>query len=768
MNKILGLVLLTFISLCSSIGFTQTTSLKGTIQVESRAGEKTEVGFAKVMLDNTNFRTIADENGVFILENVPSGTYQISIISSEIQSFRKSFHTDDWSGVFILEPPLTLFEDVVVTGTMKETSKKESTVNVEVFSAKFFEKNPNPSLYDALQNINGVRPQINCNVCNTGDIHINGLEGPYTMVLIDGMPIVSSLSTVYGLSGIPSSMVERMEIVKGPSSTLYGSEAIGGIINVITKNPISAPIVSADVYTTSWLETNADVAFKFRLGKKSERPIDVLTGVNYYNYETPFDKNNDGFTDVTLQDRISIFQKWNFKRKNYRLFSIAGRYMYEDRWGGELDWNNNFRGGDSIYGESIYTSRWEILAKYQLPMKEKFFISASVNNHTQNSFYGNTGYHAEQFVGFGQLHWDKKIGRHDLIAGIAVRYNQYDDSTPATEDSLGNTTPATTWLPGVFVQDEIKLAEKHKLLLGARYDHNSIHGSIWTPRIGYKWTFLNEHILRVNAGTGYRVVNIFTEDHAALTGARDVIIEDDIAPEESYNVNLNYNKSWITEKNRYYSIDLTGFYTFFTNRIVANYDQNPNEIYYANLEGHAISQGVTLNAVAKPTPALSIMLGGTLMDVALVDGGVKSQQILTENFTGTWTISYEFKKPKLSIDYTGNVYSPMRLPLLSELDPRPEFSPWWSIQNIQVTYNGFKRWKIYGGVKNLLNWTPNKGTPFMIARPDDPFDNNVSFDADGNAIATADNPYALTFDPAYVYGPNQGVRGFLGVSFKFK
>src|SRR5690606_6030491 len=119
--------------------------------------------------------------------------------------------------------------EVVVSGTMKAVSKLESPVPVEVYTSKFFQANPTPSSFDALQNVNGVRPQLNCNVCNTGDIHIDGLEGPYTMVLIDGMPIVSGLSTVYGLSAIPQSLIERVEVVKGPASTLYGSEAVGGL-----------------------------------------------------------------------------------------------------------------------------------------------------------------------------------------------------------------------------------------------------------------------------------------------------------------------------------------------------------------------------------------------------------------------------------------------------------------------------------------------------------------------------------------------------------
>ena len=119
-----------------------------------------------------------------------------------------------------LMPSVNVMEDVVVSGTMKAISKMESPIPVEVYTPVLFKKNPSPSIFESLQMVNGIQPQLNCNVCNTGDIHINGMEGPYTMILIDGMPIVSSLSTVYGLSGIPNSMVKRIEVVKGPASTL--------------------------------------------------------------------------------------------------------------------------------------------------------------------------------------------------------------------------------------------------------------------------------------------------------------------------------------------------------------------------------------------------------------------------------------------------------------------------------------------------------------------------------------------------------------------
>jgi outer membrane receptor for ferrienterochelin and colicins len=156
------------------------------------------------------------------------------------------------------------------------------------------------------------------------------------------------------------------------------------------------------------------------------------------------------------------------------------------------------------------------------------------------------------------------------------------------------------------------------------------------------------------------------------------------------------------------------------------------------------------------------------MDVSKSENGIKTRQLLTERFTATWTISYSFKKFPLDIDYTGNIYSPMKLPLLGSLDPRPSTSPWWSIQNIQLNYKGFGAFEIYAGIKNLLNWLPGKKAPFLIARPHDPFDKLVNFNPDGSVLSTTENPYALTFDPTYVYGPNQGIRVFFGLRYSLK
>ena len=725
--------------------FAQTT-IKGTVRFQNRPE-----AYVNVYVADTALGSATDEQGNYTIKEVPTGKITLIVSSLGYKKQHKTLTITDEIVItqnFDLVTDDSALEEIVISGTLKPVSKLESPVPVEVYSKSFFKKNPTPSVFESMQNVNGVRPQLNCNVCNTGDIHINGLEGPYTFVLIDGMPIVSGLSTVYGLTGIPQSLIERVEIVKGPASTLYGSEAVGGIINIITKKPTNAPEVAVDTFGSSWGEVNTDLGLRYDLGEKTQG----LLGINYFNYQNPIDNNGDGFTDLTLQNRVSIFNKFNFERKDNRVFTIAGRYVYEDRWGGQNEWTSDFRGGDVLYGESIYTSRWETFGTYQLPTTEKISFQFSANGHVQNSFYGTTSYNADQYIGFGQFIWDKQLGeKHDLLVGAAYRYTFYDDNTFATTTPDGATNKASViHLPGLFVQDEIKLNPQNKLLLGARYDYNSLHGNILSPRVNYKWNSKDKSdIIRLSVGNGFRVANIFTEDHAALTGAREVIFEGELKPETSWNANINYVKKITTKNNTFIGLDASAFYTYFDNRILPDYETDPNKIIYSNLNGKSISQGISLNTDIAWKNGFKVLVGGTLMDVSVTEDGIRRRQILTESFSGVWSVSYNFGTIGLTADYTGNLYGPMRLPLLGDMDPRPPTSPWFSIQNIQLTKKLGDQWELYGGVKNLLNFTPSDDA---ISGASNPFDRNLGDDD-------------LPFDPSYVYASNQGIRGFFGLRY---
>ena len=704
--------------------------------------------FGATIYNSSNSKIgITNEMGVFSVESV-KGENKLFIsyvgYTSKIITLESTGDSINRGSIVLENDSL---DEIVISGTLRQVSKLKSAVPIELYTANFFKATPKASFFEAIEGINGVRPQLNCNICNTGDIHINGQEGANTMVLIDGLPLVSGLSTVYGLSGIPQSLIKQVEVIKGPASTLYGSEAIGGVINLITKSPETVHPFNLDTFISSWGELNIDLGAKYTL-KNSQG----LIGINYFNYSNPIDANEDGFTDLTLQHRISIFNKISTKKN-----SVAFRYFYEDRWGGEMNWNSDFRGGDEVYGESIYTSRIEIFGRYD--HSKNLFLQYSLNNHDQNSVYGTTSYNAIQTIGFVQGVFSKKVKSHDVLLGATYRHTIYDDNTPATVER------DKTALPGLFAQDQWTLSESKTLLSGIRYDKNSIYGDIWTPRLNFKWASKDESsILRLGFGTGYRVVNVFTEDHAALTGAREVVFTEAILPEKSWNTTINWNKKLYTKYGAILDLDFSVFKTAFSNRILPDYETNPNQIIYGNLDGKAITQGATVTINGMFANGLKINMGATFIDSKIINNNQTEYPFLTEKFSGNYQLNYTLYNPKITIDISGTVIGPMKLPLLGELDTRAPYSPIINIVNLQATY-AIKTIEVYAGIKNILDFKPASNS---IARAFDPFDSGVEFGANGQVIATPNNPNALSFDPSYVYYSNQGINGFLGIRYHIK
>ena len=711
---------------------------------------------ASVFVMDTNTGVTTNEEGQFsiYISNIANPRLVISYLGykSQIKSIRSE--TTDM-GIIELEWDNKL-EEVVVSGTLKPVSKNDSPIPIEVYGQNFFKANPTATVFEALENVNGIRPQLNCSICSTGEIRINGQEGSYTMVMIDGLPIVSGLSTVYGFSGIPQALIERIEIIKGPASSLFGSEAVAGVINLITQLPENSSKLSVDSFVSSWGEVNTDLAYKYSLSKKTTG----LLGVNYFNYSYPIDKNEDGFTDLTMQNRISIFNKFNHVNK----FSIATRFVYEDRWGGQMNWLPIYRGGDTIYGESIYTRRFELFGKYQF--NKNLTFQFSFNDHNQNSAYGNTIFNADQTIGFGQIIWNKKISNNELLLGLAYRYTHYDDDTTATFNDLSQQNLASiSHLPGILIQNQTQINANNTLLLGFRYDRNSIHGNIFTPRINYKINNDDKSsTLRLSTGAGYRVTQVFTEQHAALTGAREVVFLEDLNPERSWNANLNFVQKFFLKKGAIIDFDFSLFTTHFSNKIIPDYDTDPNKIIYDNLDGRSISNGLSLNANLLVQDGLRVNLGATFIDTYAEENGIKTMPYLTERFQGVWKVEKKWIPNDLILDFTGTFTGRMRLPTLGDLDPRPSYSDPFSILNIQLTKIWNNSMESYGGIKNILNITPARNS---IARSFDPFDRQVAFDGSGNALPTPDNPYALTFDPTYVYTSNQGIRFFFGLRLKY-
>jgi len=729
--------------------FSQTFEIKGNVIDK----QKKPIPFAHVMNLDDSLSVVCDVTGNFKI-TIDNKSTVLKASSVGFKSLELNVSINDYKSpiTFVLKENNDLLKEMVISGTLQLIDRKESPIPIAVYSSQFLNSVPSPSLVEATNQITGLRPQLNCSVCNTGDIHINGMEGAYSMIVIDGMPIMGGLSTVYGLQGIPTSLIDQVEVIKGPASTVYGSEAMAGLINVVTKNIECVPKLSLDFNISSWGELQTSIIYKLI----DKQRIKAFSSIDIFNYNNPIDNNDDGFTDLSLKNRYSIFNKFQFFNKNgANPLNLSIRYLNEDRWGGQMNFTDQDRGKSTSYGESILTNRVEASTFYQSSKLKNFKWQNSFSFHDQKSWYGLVDYEAKQIIGFSQLTWHKSLGvKNNLLSGFALRYNSYNDNTPATIKA------DNWWLPGIFIQDNFKFSDNQKLLFGWRTDFHSKHGFINSPRINYQLDVTENSSLRIGYGNGFRVVNVFTEDHAALTGAREIIFLEELEPEKSKNLNINLSNSWNTE-NVKITVESSVFESRFSNKIIPDFLTNDNQIIYSNLSGYAVARGISSEIFLKMYKIpLKLSANATILDVSNFEENnsgelIKSQQLLAEKYSIKWSANFWFEKLDLDMVYSATNYGPIRLPLL-ENDFRPEYSQPYTIHNIKVSKNFNNGWTTFLALRNFINFTP---PTYSILRANDPFDQNIN--------DPINNPEGYTFDASYMYASFQGINFVFGLSFVF-
>ena len=736
MLRLIKLFLLLYISIIVTAN-AQHIDLKG--QITDRQG--TGIPGATVMIKGLEAGAVSDSLGFFSLPISASDVLTVEVRSVGFKPFQFEVNHpfSDFKKI-VLEEAILGLDHVVVTGTMQPTFLSKSPVKTEVITGEHFNTflpGAASGIMEGINLINGIQEVVACGVCFTNSISINGLPGPYTAVLLDGTPMYGNLASVYGLNGIPSMIIDRIEVIKGPNSTLYGSEAMAGVINIITKDPAKEPLLSTDIMLTSHFESFGNIAFAPSIGNSSG-----YIGLNFAYMNNYEDDNDDGFNDMINMDRVSVFTKWDINRKSGKQWFIAGRYFFEDRRNGVRQYlrNRNYksiRGSDSIYGESILTNRVELYGRYKLNVPADLVLDYSFSTHHQNSYYGTDFYLAEQLIGFSNLIYTKNINRHNLTSGLTLRYQYYDDNTVATRNSIGN-QPSRQFIPGVFIQDELEL-NKITLLGGMRFDYYKFHGIISSPRLSIKANPGKYTTLRLNSGTGFRIVNLFTEDHAFITGQRTVEIWESLRPERSYNLSFNANHNY-TLSNSQGVIDFDIFYTHFINKIIPDYDE-PEKIIYANSEGFAQVRGAGLNLTHEFLFPLSLTAGVTIQKSEEVSDNERNKILFAPDWSGVINGRYEFKDSQVTLAYSANFTGPMSLPRIYDLDhegrqlptSRPTRSDPFAIHNLQVTKKFNETISIYGGVQNFFNYkqaySPLSGynDPYFNPGFSDKFDTSYAF-----------------------------------------
>ena len=738
----------------------QLTNISGFVKSESG-----NLGYASVSLLNSQNGVIANDDGYFEIDIDLSKHNDLLIsyighVSKKISLKKNNLNFNNI--IVFLDEDINGLNEIVVTGTLKDEYVTESPVKVNVLTAKkinSFLPSAGTNLTKIIQLVNGAQEVVACGVCYTNSISINGLEGPYTSVLMDGIPMYGNLASIYGLNGIPNMVIDRLEIVKGPSSTLYGSEAVAGVINIITKDPENQPLLSLDIQGTSHNESFINMALTPKIGRTTG-----YFGVNWDRKNHYDDFNNDGFGDDINLDRISVFNKWNIHRKSNKQFTISSRYYFEDRRNGVEEFlkNRNYkelRGSENIYGESIYTYRFELFGKYEFDLIEDFEVNYSYSTHNQNSYYGSDYYVANQDIFFSQFTLNKKYKKHDFLYGLSIKNNLYDDNTIATEKVVNGeirNKASNQFVPGLLVQDQFKPSEKISLIGGLRLDHFKDHGLIFAPSFHIKYNPGEWLAFRLNAGTGFRLVNLFTEDHAFVTGQREVKILEELQPEKSKSLILNTNYIY-SGFNGSGNLDIDLFYTYFSNKIIPNYD-NPKYIIYQNLEGYSYSKGVSgaWNHSFLNGTAFTLNFNHQIVKYSEYNNNIKT--LLDMEHSPRWTAGLNLKFPinkSWFINTSSNYVGVMQLPEVFDMNingqiseiARPSKSEPFSLHNININGKLTNKNEVYFGVLNIFNFR-QKESP-LVAYNDPNYNKGFS-------------PF---FDTSYAYAPNQGINVFVGYKF---
>ena len=634
-----------------------------------------------------------------------------------------------------------------VVGSLTPMSVKASPIRTQVVSGESLRSLKAQDVAEALDFTNGVRETVACGVCGTNDLHINGLEGVYTLVLLDGIPLLGGLASAYALDGIPLSMVQQVEVVQGPASARFGSQAVGGVVNVVLA-PLTPGRSAANVRLDSHSRYQASASATFG------RPDAAWqVGLDGLNFERRLDGNGDGFTDApTLQRGVATLR--HQRRGDERAVRLTGRLFAEERFGGELDFEERDRGTTRSYGERVDLLRSEWVFGSRPVTGKGWTYQGGAAYHRQASTYGLTSFNAEEFTAsFDAYHsgWSWRDHRR-VTGGASLLWDIYQDETPVDSDM-------NVWIPAVFAEysGESKGGAgqaQWSWIHGLRIEKPSDRAPVLAPRVNVKWSRNNSDV-RLNLGRGYRRVHLFTEEHAALDGSRTVVQpEEGLDPESSWNAHLSASKDFGNDRWTA-SASIYGFATLFTDRIYADFDSIPDAILYRNIQGVGLSRGVGSD-VWLTGLGWRFNLGATLLQSEIFEGssgawletlqGPGEVQPFAPSLTTTLAIGRDHKGWGWNLN--AQTVGVMRLPNNEELGDESE--PYALVHasvfrrfGSTTMQSPFGRHTVTLGLRNLTNST-------QVA-----------------PLVGSSDPFGENFDASRIYGPMEQRRIFLEWSCSF-
>ena len=505
------------------------------------------LSFVNVQVEGTALGCLTDESGHFYLKNLPEGelTIVFSMMGYETEKRTVSLRRDTLieMNVAIAETSF-MIDNVVVTANKYETKQREVATIVNVISPLIIQSTTSNSMADVLNFQTGLRVEETCSNCGVPQIRINGLEGQYTQILMDSRPIFSSLASVYGLEQLPAGMVDRIEVIRGGGSALFGANAIAGVVNIITKEPTRNffNVSNTSAFTQ---QGTYDINTNLNASVVSENQKAGIYVFGVQRNRQQYDRDKDGYSDIPTLNSTTVGLRSFFKTSDYSKITAEYHHTTEFRRGGygidSLQPHESPLTEQLKHNIDAATMKWDMYTA-----DSKHFVSAYTSfQHIGRDSYFGTNYNPNAYgkstdlvsVTGAQYRFSYPCGimNADLSAGAEYSYNQLRDQILG----YNRNTLQRVHLGGGYVQNEWK-NKAWSILIGGRLEqHSLLDKPIFSPRANVRYTPIDPIILRVSYASGYRAPQIYEEDlHVGAVGGEVSLIslDENLRPEYSHSV----------------------------------------------------------------------------------------------------------------------------------------------------------------------------------------------------------------------------------------
>lgn len=593
--------LLLLLLLLASTAFAQTGAITGKVSVNERP-----VPYAAVMLANTKYGTSTDLEGKYRLENIPVGTYDLVVSAIGYRQVQRAVQISDGAPVtldIILQQADATLNEVVVTGTRTERRRLESPVAVNVLDSRTFNLTQSNTLAEGLCFQPGLRMETDCQTCNYTQLRMNGLGGSYSQILVNSRPIFTSLMSLYGLEQIPANMIDRVEVVRGGGSVLYGSSAIAGTVNIITKEPKESTYTlssnSSLIDGSSWdhfLNANVNAV-------NEEQNAGVSFFASHRDREA-YDANGDGFSELSQLKNNSFGFNAFLKPTERDQVNVNGWSIYEERKGGNklakpadqadqaeyrlhnilvggFNWDRRLsdRSSFSVYGSGQNTKR-----THYTGIEQSDGWGETKSNTLQGGLQFN--YTSPDFMG----------GSNTFTTGIEHQYDNTFDEIEAYNYRIDQENNLT----GLYLQSDWEVSPVLTILSGVRANrHNRVRHIILTPRLSALYKIGSTTQLRASYARGFKAPQAFETDlHIAFAGGGISLIQLDPELREetsnAFNASLDFNKP---SEHMIYGFTVDAFYTRLQNAFILEEigtDELGNQQLLRRNGSHSTVKGITL------------------------------------------------------------------------------------------------------------------------------------------------------------------------------